>query len=730
MTRAAAWLIVRLRLVIVAAWIAVAYVATAHLPNFTERAASVTGGLVPSNAEATRVERRAAETFGTPLLSRVSVVQRDPAGLTPDEQKRAIDRALRIDRGQDDSMHSVAFALPVSNARAAFPSSHESGTTVVTFLYFRPGTSVGAQLALADTYRGRIRDAGDPVIGVTGSIPAREAEFHEIDRTLPRLEYATIALIAIILLVAFRALGPPLVTLGSAAVSYLISVRLLTWCADSLDVEVPREIQPILLALLLGLTTDYAVFFLAGARRRLAQGEARIRATQEATRTVLPIVVVAGLIVVVGSASLVVGELDFFRAFGPGLAITVAVTLAVSITLVPAALAILGRAMFWPGLRPADESPHRRLRGLAGSLAVRRPVAILLVVLAGGVLCIAAAEARSSALGLTLVRGLPDDSEVKRAAEAAGHGFSRGIVGPTELLVEAEALGDKRDELAGLQRLLAAEPGVAGVVGIGSQPEQIERPLFVNHRGDAARFAIVLDDEPLSTRAIHTLQGIDAAMPSMLARTGLSGARYGLAGDTAIADATVDAIHADIARIAAALLLANLVLLAIFLRALLAPLYLLAASVLALAASIGITTWIFQDHLGHQDITYYVPFAAAVLLLSLGSDYNIFISGRIWQEAERRPLREAIRTAAPAASGTIAIAGITLAGSFALLALIPIRAMRELAVVMCVGILVDTFIVRSLLVPSLMATFGGKSWWPSRPPAPQARAVGESGDGG
>jgi RND superfamily putative drug exporter len=137
--------------------------------------------------------------------------------------------------------------------------------------------------------------------------------------------------------------------------------------------------------------------------------------------------------------------------------------------------------------------------------------------------------------------------------------------------------------------------------------------------------------------------------------------------------------------------------------------------------------------LGHQDLTYYVPFAAAVLLLSLGSDYNIFIAGRIWQESERRPFREAIRYATPRASRTITVAGVTLAGSFALLALIPIRPMRELAFVMAAGILIDSFVVRSTLVPSLAAAFGRISWWPSSPPrgeAAEGRVSAPSGTGG
>jgi putative drug exporter of the RND superfamily len=723
---AAAWLLVRLRLLVVPAWIVAAVLATTQLPSFTDRPSSELGGLVPTNSQSADVEKQGAAAFGTPLLSRVAIVQRDPGGLSRDEQVRALRRAVRIDRGQDEALRSIAFALPISNAGAVFPSSREHGTTVITYLYFRPGTSIGAQLALAHTYEERIRAAGDPVAGVTGTIAAREAEFEEINHALPLVEAATVALIALILLIVFRAVGPPIVTLAAAGVSYLISVRLLTWLSDWMGTEIPREVQPVLVALLLGLTTDYAVFFLSGVRGRLVEGDSRVRAAYGTARTVLPIVVTAGLIVAVGTGSLVIGNLGFFRAFGPGMAVTVLVTLAVAATLVPALLAIFGRALFWPGLRRAEPREPSQGRRRLGRFATARPVAIALVVVTTAGLIVAASEARSTALGLTLLRGLPSSNEVTRASAAAGAGFTRGIIAPTEILLRGQGLGDQRDRLARFQSSLADTHGVAGVIGVADQPEWVHQPLFVNSRGDAARFAVVLNDDPLSTRAISTLHRLQDGLPSMLQRAGLGDVEPGVAGDTALADEAVKTVHSDIARVALALLLANFVLLALFLRALLAPLYLLAASVLALTAAIGITTWLFQDVLGHQDLTYYVPFAAAVLLLSLGSDYNIFIAGRIWQEAERRPFRAAIRYATPRASGTIATAGVTLAGSFALLALIPIRPMRELAFVMAVGILVDSFLVRSILVPSLAASFGRASWWPNSPPRPEPEPVPQS----
>ena len=160
-----------------------------------------------------------------------------------------------------------------------------------------------------------------------------------------------------------------------------------------------------------------------------------------------------------------------------------------------------------------------------------------------------------------------------------------------------------------------------------------------------------------------------------------------------------------------AALLVNLFFLILFLRALIAPLYLLFASVLALGATYGIT-WMVVEALGWGEITYYIPFAAAVLLLSLGSDYTIFVVGRIWEAARTRPVEEAVIDAAPRASGSITVAGLVMAMSFAVLAVVPIVPLRELALMMTIGVLLDAFVVRSILAPALVTTFGRFGGWP------------------
>ena len=693
-----------------------AVVAVLFLPALADVEEAPLGGLVSADARAIEVERRSAELFGLPLLSRVAVVQRDRDGLAAAELARAGGRALRIDRREDPLLATVVFALPVTNSELVFRGARESGTTAITFLYYEPSASLNARTALAHTYASRIERDGDALAGVTGAVPARIAQWHEIEAALPLVEVATVTLIALVVGITFRSPGAPLVALAASALAFLIANRIVAFAGQHLGVAVPREVEPVMVVLLLGIVTDYSVFFLAGVRRRLAEGASALSATEQASRVTVPIVATAGIIVTLGTTALLVGRLEFFRAFGPGAAATALVALVVSVTFVPAVLATLGRIVFWPSGRATavdEERSRSRLERLTRRLTAR-PVAFVVAFLSAGALAAAATGLARIDLGFTLLRGLPADSEPRRAARAAAQGFAPGILSPTEVVVEGSGFRRRRDELVRLQRFLELFPGVAGVIGPRELPADVPLDVFVTADGRAARFVVVLDEDPLAAGGIERVRQLRRALPRLLDFVELEGARAALAGDTVLAADTVRGVIEDVGRIAVAALLVNFVLLALFLRALVAPLYLLAASALALAASLGLTTLVFQTVLGHEDVTYYVPFAAAVLLLSLGSDYNLFVVGRIWQEAARLPLRDAITIAAPRASGAITVAGVALAGSFALLALVPLRPFREFAFVMAVGVLLDSFVVRTLLVPALISLVGEASWWPGR----------------
>lgn len=666
--RAISWLTVRLGLLLVPAWI-VAAVAAAHwLPDISQGTDSPLGGLVPGGAGAISAQEREVARFGNTMLTRVVVVQHGAHPLTDRQLKSTYAFAEAIDHHRARLFRHVAFVAPV-------PSPHR--TTIVSYLYFREGVSTGAQLALAQSYAERV----DPPGLRTGALLARVSEFDRIESALPRLTLATIALIVLILLLTFRAPGPPLLVLSAAGVVYVLSTHLLAWLGELRGQQVPKEVQPILVALLLGLVTDYSIFFLTGMRRRLGEGEGRIAAADRTTSENLPIILTAGLVVALGSLSLVAGHLAVFRAFGPGMALTVLIALAVSLTFVPGVLALLGPAVFWPSLVRREREP----RELWWRAVTARPVAAVVALLVLAALLVCGAGLTRARLGFTLVRGQPPGAEVKVAQQNAAKGFGSGIVAPTEVLYTGDV-----SRLPALRAAIAGTRGVAGVLG-GPR-----LPAFVSKDRRHARLLVVLRDEPLGARAIDTYRRLEDRLRSY-------DVEY--AGDTALAAETIDAIRADSLRIGAAVLGVNLLLLALFLRRVWAALYLLAASILAVGAALGLLTFAMRDLLGHEDLTYYVPFAAAVLLLSLGSDYNLFVVGRIWQVARGRPMREAIAEVAPKTSATVTTAGITLAGSFALLAIIPLRPMRELALALAAGILLDTFVVRSLLVPSLLALF-------------------------
>jgi RND superfamily putative drug exporter len=721
-----AHVVVGLRWVIVPAWVAAAAASALYLPSIGSGDPLALGGLVPSDASALSVGQRETELFRVPLTGDTVVVQRDPNGLSTEAQGRALARALAVSRGANDP-EGIALAVPVANTLGLFPGSRERGTTVLTYLFFGPQASLVDRVNEANVYASRIDRPDDALVGVTGPAPARYRQFLEIDSHIELVEIATVAAILLVVGLTFRALGAPLLTLFAAAIAFIVSGGLIPWVGERLGVTVPQEVEPLVVALTLGIVTDYAVFYLAGYRRRLLEGLGRAEAARAATIRVTPIVATAGLIVVAGTAALLVGELEFFRAFGPALALTAAASLIVSVTLVPAVLAIVGRRVFWPGVRAEQlrragaEDFSAPVREAAARFVSSLPVSVVLVVLCSGLLILAASGISHTELAFRLITGLPSDTQQRRAGEAAGLGFAPGVLAPTVLLVEGEGSRERRAALIKLQEELEDEDGVAAVIGPREQIRRAPKDLFVTADGKAARFAVIFDDGPLGSKAIGEFRRLEDRLPELLRRAGLEGTQAGLTGQTALASETVEAVVSSSLRVGAVVLAVNFILLALFLHALVAPLYLLAASVASVAATLGLTTYVFQDLLGHDDLTYYVPFAAGVLLVSLGSDYNVYVVGRIWEELRVRHLRDAIAVAVPRASKAISIAGIALALSFAALAIIPLDGFREFAFMMTVGVLLETFVVRTLLIPALISVFGRTSTWPGRirrPPEP------------
>ncbi len=717
--------IVSLRWWVIGFWLLSATACGVLLPTLSGASGSDSlRGLLPDDAPAVQNEIRSVEIFGFPLLGRTALVQRDSRGLSLETQEKILRSAVALNRGRYDDVFLLRGALPIANTLGLFPSSSERGTTAVTYFFVEPGPSFSKQARAAQAYAQRSFDADDDIVGVTGSVPARAAQGRIIRAELHTVEIATLAAIVVIVGMYFRSLVAPIVTLATTAVAYLVTLRVSGYVASVVGASSPSELEPVVIALLLGVVTDYVVFYCAALRPRLVAGLSAHDAARAATAQFTPIIAAAGLAVAAGTGALLVAESTFFRALGPALVFTVLTALTVAVTLVPALMAVLGRAVFWPNrLAPAavdlptesgDAAPPQRSRSLTARLTDSRRAAGLTLALTTAALVVVAMPLRGIELGVSFIGALPADNDVARAAAAAEAGFAPGILSPTEVLVQGSRLDRRPDELTRLGRQLAATPGVAGVLGPGDNPTRLELGVLLHEGGRAARYLVVLDHEALGASAIRTVGDLQQQLPALLEKSRLSDADAGLVGDSATGAYIVQLTKGDLLRTAVAALLANLLMLVIFLRALAAPVMLLAATALSVAATLGATTWVFDQLDPGAGLVFYVPFAAAVLLLAFGSDYNIFGVGHVWDEARRRPLKEAITVAMPQTTRPIMAAGLALAASFGMLALVPLDPFRQLAFAMSVGIALDVLVVRSLLMPALLITVGPTSAWPSR----------------
>lgn len=697
------------------------------------------GSLIPDNSSAVQAQKRSAAEFGIPLLVDTIVVVHNQNGL-PDQTVRAItDRAAQVDQQAQSLDRSN---LPTDRPLAEVPIPNTGGigkdnsgtTTVLVYLYFSPKLTMLGQTQLAQQYAAALPLTQGTTAQVTGTVPASVAQANAATNHLYLVEIGTVVFVFIIVALTFRSLVAPLITLVAAVMAYLITLHLLGYIAQYATLSLPPPLEPLIVALILGIITDYSVFYFTETRLELKRDVPRRQATRTSLVNNSPIIAVAGTTVAIGTAALYAARAEVYRDFGPGLAISVIVALIIALTFVPAMMAILGRGLYWPS-RPGSDSPTASSEAAAVERPARRPswliraittrpgaaIATLLVVAGLGA---AAYPLTSTELGFSFIRGLPSDDPARQGAEVASAAFPPGVLAPTEILVEGSDLASRTSELDRLQKELRQFPGVATVIGPTDNPLPGGQGLLVAQNGQAARFIVLLNEDPLGGPAITDVNRISKSGPQLLQAAGLNQAHLSIAGETAIASAASAESTRNLQLVLAVAFAAEFIILAIYLRALVAPVLLLFASGLVVAASLGLTTVVFQRIFHTQGLTFYAPFATAVLLVALGSDYNVFGIGRIWEYAGTCRLRDAMRQALPESTRAIATAGVVLAGSFAMVALIPLQAFYEMAFTMVVGLILDTFIVRSILTPALLTLAGSASGWPGRRLAERRREPG------
>jgi putative drug exporter of the RND superfamily len=475
-------------------------------------------------------------------------------------------------------------------------------------------------------------------------------------------------------------------TAGGALVSSQAVIYLL---AKHAGLTVNAQSAGILTVLVFGAGTDYALLLIARYREELRRHEDRHEAMAFALRRAGPAIIASAATVAIGMLCLLVAEMNSTKGLGPVAAIGIGVGLLAMITLLPALLVICGRWLFWPA-RPkfgtVDPTAHGVWARVGGAIA-RRPrtvwvtTAVVLGALAFGVLDL-------KADGLTAEDSFVGKPDSIVGAEVLGRHFPAGTGQP--VVVISTAAGAERTQAA-----FAGTPGIADVT-----------PPVV--KGDRAYLTGTLVDPPDSTAAEATVDRVRAAVHKV------EGAQAIVGGQTAIILDIKRAAGHDNTRIIPLVLLVVLAILALLLRSIVAPLLLVATVVLSFATALGVSALVFHHVLGFEGADTSLPLFVFVFLVALGIDYNIFLMTRVREEASQHGTRQGAIVGLAATGGVITSAGLVLAGTFAALGTLPVVAFAEIGFAVAFGVMLDTIVVRSILVTALNLDIGRWIWWPSR----------------
>ncbi len=562
----------------------------------------------------------------------------------------------------------------------------------------------------------------------------------------------SVVFILLLLLLIFRSVLAPFITLLPAVFVLQLSGSIIGELGSQ-GLKVSQVTQLLLIVIILGAGTDYGLFLVFRVREGIRDGLEPKEAVARAVARVGESISASAGTVILALLSLLLATFGIYHDLGVPLAIGIATMLLAGLTLLPALLSILGRAVFWPS-KPRPGQAQGGWWGTIASRIVRRPLPTLVIGLAVfGALAVCATLYQPS--GFAGAVKAPAHTPAARADDLLAAHFPQSSSNPTNLILEypksvwqdpavleraraslassglftkingplspggapiAPAEFEKLHAELGNPKLLGPSPP-PGVPEFAYQQYRAEAQ-FVSPGGTVAQFAVSLKaGDPGTTAALNAVPALRTALARAAATSGAKD--NGVAGEApALYDISQTSDH-DLTRIIPIAVILIALLLALVLRSAVAPLYLIASVVLSYLAALGLSSIIFIKLAGDAGITFLLPFLMFIFLLALGEDYNILVMTRIREEAHDHDLKEAVIRAVGISGPTITSAGLVLAGTFAVLAVAGSSGpggdqVRDIGVGLALGILMDTFLVRTLLVPSTVALLGRWNWWPAK----------------
>ncbi|TXS35792.1 MMPL family transporter [Streptomyces sp. OR43] len=665
---------------VVALWVAVIALAGPLAGKLGDVQVNRAVDYLPASADSTQVAKIQDTLPGGESTDLVLVYHRD-GGLT------AADRATAARQTAE-----VAGAHTLTAPPRAVPS--EDGTTLMyPVSTTEPGQDDEARTAFVDDVRETVK--GDGGLGVeVGGPGALNVDAQKVYGSLGGpLLYTTVAVVAILLILIYRSPLLWLVPLVVAGVADALSMAVVYGLNRGFDVTVTGQSSAVMTILVFGAGTDYALLLVSRYREELTRATRPHEAMAAALRGCGPAVVASSATVAAGLLCLLAADLTSSRGMGPIAAVGVLCALLAMLTLLPAILVLLGRRVFWPLVPVYGSEPKKRrsLFAAMGGSAGRRPVAVLVT---GGVLL--------GALSLGAFN-LPGD------------------------LKQEDSFTSKPDSVTAMSTLADAYPGRSsqpitvlaptGRAGAALAKARTTEGVASAERGRSGggwtELSVVAEAGPESAGERDTIHAL---------REGLDGSHVGGPGAQQMDLET--ASSRDLGIVVPLVLLSVLLILIVLLRSLVAPLLLVTAVVAVWGAALGIGGLLFEPVLGLKGTDPGLPLLTFVFLVALGVDYGIFLMHRVREEARRgAEPTEAALTALRTTGGVIASAGLVLAATFAVLTNMPLTSLVEMGFVIAVGVLLDTFLVRTYLVTSASVALQRKMWWPgalSRTPAAPA----------
>ena len=738
--------IVRFRWYVIALWLIVPIALTMALPSLGSQVNSNQTAFLPPTAPSVAAAALVSPIIGPPAAASVIIVITSSSPMTAKEAALATAAV----RPRVAAVHGVTATDPAVL----------SGNGLAVQFVAQSQVSQFDQVAVTNLVNGVVAATDNAPLpsGIQANVAgatATNAAIEASNKSAGSTEIFSILFIIVLLLLIFRSPLAPVVTLLPALFALVLAGPIIGGLGQSGVIKVSMVAQLLLIVLVLGAGTDYGLFLVFRVREELEHGRDKTDAVATSLARVGESITASAATVIAALLSLLLATFVLYKDLAVPLAIGVAAILLAGLTLLPALLAVLGNAVFWP-THPSARAHRDGLWGRVAQRFVARPARTLVIgIVFLLALSVGALFLKDAGFGGQTTAPAGTSAAIGSASLSAN--FPEAASNPTNLIFRfASPIWSSAAEVEQLQRDLKASGQFTTLVGplnpmgvtLGSMqfealhsligppqlaahlirpPTGVSAEVFAAYRADVRYVSrdgktIQFESEltagdPASTAALNAVPEIRATVAAKGAAVGAIAT--GVAGEAPGLYDVSSTSSSDLRNIIPVAVLAIGLVLAIVLRSLMAPFYLVVSVVLSYTASLGLSVIVFQWLGGSSGITFLLPFLLFLFLLALGEDYNILVMTRIREENTHMPLHEAIVNAVGATGPTITSAGLVLAGTFGVLAVAggANGGGAQVTVIgagLAAGILLDTFVVRTLLVPSTVALLGRWNWWPSK----------------